>query len=323
MRDAAEAEELAGDAHEEVLLRADAADVSGDIAGAETHDADGLLTGEVLHAGVEVYDQSLRGIGVVHIHRHVVIDAADGVYELDEGFQIDRSVHVRREAEELGDALERAVNAVAAVIYAAQVQLVYLLRAARYVHERVTRDADDVYLMLFRIQAADHDGVGVVGDLVEADDEEGIHILIEVSRCTRIRVLCRLRRSSRAGLRRGIRDLHIRAHKAAAAALWRLLPECINYDAKRHDRDYRAEHRTYDHALGAALLSRRCVVLTLHLSGRVDVLILRHLRGGSVFRPVGRLAIARRGMASVAISVKFQFYDTFLRAPPSYGREYL
>ena len=142
----------------------------------------------MLRAGRELYREVLGGIPVVHILRHVVVHAADGVYELDKGVEVDRGVDVHLEAEDVREAVEHTVDAglhplllgrgAVAAVAAAQDELVNLLRAAGDVHQRVARDAEDVYRVLLCVERAQHDGVGVIGDLVEADDEEGVHMVV-------------------------------------------------------------------------------------------------------------------------------------------------
>ena len=42
----------------------------------------------------------------MHIHRYVVINAADGVYQLNEGLEIHCRVYVGRKTEDVGNALK-------------------------------------------------------------------------------------------------------------------------------------------------------------------------------------------------------------------------
>ena len=230
VRDVAEGEHLAGDGHEEVLLRAYAADVGGGVAGAEAHDLERLLAVEVLLTGGDAYIEVLGRVVVVHVHGHIVVHAADGVHELDKGVEVHDRVAVYLEAEDVLEAVHEPVDAVAAVVDARGVERVDLLDRPGDVDHRVARDADDVDLVRLGVHTADHHGVRVVADLVETDDEEGVHVLIERGGRAGVGVLGGLSAGRGADVAVGGDAGRRRVHQAAARPLGGLLP----YHIRRH-----------------------------------------------------------------------------------------
>ena len=239
------------------------------VAGAEAHDLQRRFAVQVLLPGGDADVEVLRRVVIVHVDGDVVVHAADGVHQLDEGVEVHDGVAVYLEAQDVLETVHQPVNTVAAAVDVRCVERVDLLDRPGDVHHRVARDADDLYLVVLRVDAAAHHGVGVVADLVQADDEEGVHILVERGGRAGVGVLRGLRRfRGRERLRRGGHALGRRVHKAAARTRGRLLPDHIASHGAEDQYEYNADDNG---RLGAALrraaraLAASCRLVPVHI----------------------------------------------------------
>lgn len=82
-----------------IPLHVHALQIGHGIAGAEAHEAHGLLAVQALHTGLQIDGQVLRRVAVIHIAWNVKFYAAHLVDEIDEDIQIDEHITVRPEAE--------------------------------------------------------------------------------------------------------------------------------------------------------------------------------------------------------------------------------
>ena len=126
----------------------------------------------MLHAFLQMDIQVLRRVFVVHVLRHVKVDAADEVDCLLERLQINEHVAVDREAEQTLQARSQALHAVCA---AARIDGVDLHKAPVSGRDRrVARDGQKRDGVRVRVQMGDDDGVGAGTVAVGAADEDVI-----------------------------------------------------------------------------------------------------------------------------------------------------
>ena len=96
--------------------------------------------------------------------------------------------------------------------------------------------------MRLGVQTADHHGVRVVADLVETDDEEGVHVLVERGGRAGVRVLSGLNAGRDGGVACGRHARSDRVHKSAARPLGRLLPYHICSHGAENQHQYDADN---------------------------------------------------------------------------------
>ena len=126
---------------------------------------------------LQVDIQILRGVLIVHVLRHVKVDAADKVNGLLERLQIDEHIAVDRKAEQAVQARGKPFHAVRT---AARVNRVDLHKSPAPGRDRgIARDRQKRDRVRVRIQMGDDDGVGAVAIAVGAADENVIHAVAQ------------------------------------------------------------------------------------------------------------------------------------------------
>ena len=126
---------------------------------------------------LQVDIQILRRILIVHVLRHVKVDAADKIDGLLERLQIDEHIAVDRKAEQAVQARGKPFHAVRT---AARVNRVDLHKSPAPGRDRgIARDRQKRDRVRVRIQMGDDDGVSAVAIAVGAADENVIHAVAQ------------------------------------------------------------------------------------------------------------------------------------------------
>ena len=119
----------------------------------------------------------LIGVVVVHVARHIVIDAAHGVHDLADGIPFQYDLIIRLKADELGNLLIERLNALVSPAVVV-VDGVDLLNVPGNVDHRVARDGHDGRLLVRHVIAREQHRVGVAAAArVAAENEHGVEIL--------------------------------------------------------------------------------------------------------------------------------------------------
>ena len=207
------------------------------IAVAEAHKPHGLLAVKELIARLKVDD---RAAVIIQALRDIVPYPAHCVDRLYKGGQVEHGVAVHVKARQLAHMAAQRLDAVVAVVARAPIDAVDLPHGSVDIDERVARDANGVESMAHGVELCDHDGVGIAGAVVIADEENGIHpVLTARAEC---RASLHPAARGRRALLRSARLLIGRVQRAAELLRFSrrrrgLLPKHIY--AHRGDRQYR------------------------------------------------------------------------------------
>ena len=114
----------------------------------------------------------------MHINRNVKLNAADGVDYLLGSGDIDDHIFVYAEAEHILKARLELADSVFIIIDARGINVVYLLDVVVCVYKRITGYIYDIQLAVNDVETSDHNGVGIVADLIESHDHKSVHSVV-------------------------------------------------------------------------------------------------------------------------------------------------
>ena len=146
---------------------------------APAQEADGLLTVQVLHTGLKIDVQVLRGIVVLHPERHLVVHAADRIDDGRDAVKVYDNILIRLKAHQALDLFFRLLDVAALAAGVHAVGCVDLLaRAGRgVVAHGVARDVHNVDGLFLGVHRRDHQRIRSCSILIDRADDEREHIV--------------------------------------------------------------------------------------------------------------------------------------------------